>query len=124
MEQSQHPSETPFRYAHAEIRTEEVVICDPPRYQLYHGGSLCIEYICSVSCSRSFLQYTAFWLDFRFCIMYDCLAVVVVLCILYNRLAVFVVLCIIYGWLSMVVVIIYIMHDCLAVFFCVFMYNI
>ena len=28
--------ETPFRYAHAEIRTEVVVICGPTRYQLYH----------------------------------------------------------------------------------------
>ena len=31
--------ETPFRYAHAEIRTRVVVICGPTRYQLDHGGA-------------------------------------------------------------------------------------
>ena len=30
--------ETLFRYAHAEIRTQVVVICGPTRYQLDHGG--------------------------------------------------------------------------------------
>ena len=32
--------ETPFRYAHTEIRTQVVVICGPTRYQLDHGGSI------------------------------------------------------------------------------------
>jgi len=32
--------ETPFRYAHAEIRTRVVVICGPTRNQLDHGGAL------------------------------------------------------------------------------------
>jgi len=32
--------ETPFRYAHAEIRTRVVVICDPNRYQFDHGGAM------------------------------------------------------------------------------------
>ena len=39
MKQS-HKDETPFRYAHAEIRTQVVVICGPTRYQLDHGGAL------------------------------------------------------------------------------------
>ena len=30
--------ETPFRYANVEVRTQVVVICDPTRYQLDHGG--------------------------------------------------------------------------------------
>jgi len=30
--------EIPFRYAHAEIQTRVVVICDPTRYQLDHAG--------------------------------------------------------------------------------------
>ena len=29
-----------FRYAHAEIRTQVVVICGKTRYQLDHGGAL------------------------------------------------------------------------------------
>ena len=42
--------ETPFRYTHAEIRSQVVVICDPTRYQLDYGlkGDLvvkiCLEY--------------------------------------------------------------------------------
>ena len=36
--------ETPFRYAHAEIQTRVVVICDPTRYQLDHGGALSLLY--------------------------------------------------------------------------------
>jgi len=36
---SEVKDETIFRYAHAEIRTRVVVICDPTRYQLYHGGA-------------------------------------------------------------------------------------
>ena len=32
--------ETPFRYAHAEIWTQVVVICDTTRYQLDHTGAL------------------------------------------------------------------------------------
>ena len=33
--------ETPFRYSHAEIRTQVVVICcDSTRYQLDYGGAL------------------------------------------------------------------------------------
>ena len=35
--------ETPIRYAHAEIRTHVVVICDPTRYQLDHGGARAIH---------------------------------------------------------------------------------
>jgi len=31
--------ETTVRYAHAEIRTQVVVICGPTRYQLDHGGA-------------------------------------------------------------------------------------
>ena len=31
--------ERPFIYAHTEIRTQAVVICDPTRYQLDHGGA-------------------------------------------------------------------------------------
>ena len=31
-------NETPFRYTHAEIRTQVLVICGPMRYQLDHGG--------------------------------------------------------------------------------------
>jgi len=31
--------ETPFRYAHAEIQTHVVVICDPTRYLLDDGGA-------------------------------------------------------------------------------------
>ena len=31
-------NETPLGYAHAEIRTQVVVICGPTRYQLDHGG--------------------------------------------------------------------------------------
>jgi len=31
--------ETPSRYAHAEIRTQVVVICDQTRYQLDQGGA-------------------------------------------------------------------------------------
>jgi len=31
--------ETPFRYAHAEIRTQMVVIYGPTRYYLDHGGA-------------------------------------------------------------------------------------
>ena len=30
---------TAFSYAHTEIRTQVVVICDPTRYQLDHGGA-------------------------------------------------------------------------------------
>ena len=30
----------PFRYAHAEIRTQVVVICGPTRFQLDHGSAL------------------------------------------------------------------------------------
>jgi len=37
--QSEVKDETPFRYAHAEIRTQVVVICDVTRYQLDHGGA-------------------------------------------------------------------------------------
>jgi len=32
--------ETPFRYAHTDIRTQMVVICDLTRYQLDHGAAL------------------------------------------------------------------------------------
>jgi len=32
--------ETPFRYAHAEIRTQMVVSCGLTHYQLDHGGAL------------------------------------------------------------------------------------
>ena len=32
--------ETPLRYAHTEIRTQVVVICDPICYQLDNGGAL------------------------------------------------------------------------------------
>ena len=32
--------ETPFRYAHAEVLTQMVVICDPTRYQLDNGGAM------------------------------------------------------------------------------------
>ena len=32
--------ETPFRFAHAEVRIQLVVICDLTRYQLDHGGGL------------------------------------------------------------------------------------
>jgi len=31
--------ETPFRYVHAEIRTQVVVICGPTRYHLDHAGA-------------------------------------------------------------------------------------
>ena len=31
--------ETFFKYGHAEIRTQMVVICGPTRYQLDHGGA-------------------------------------------------------------------------------------
>ena len=34
---SEHKDETPFRYAHAEIRTRVVVICGQMRYQLDRG---------------------------------------------------------------------------------------
>ena len=34
---SEVEDETTFRYAHAEIRTQVVVICGPTRYQLDHG---------------------------------------------------------------------------------------
>ena len=39
MKQSQR-DETPFRYAYAEIRTRVVVIYDPTRDQLNHGGGV------------------------------------------------------------------------------------
>ena len=32
--------ETPSRYAHAEIRTRVIVICDPTGYQLDHEGAI------------------------------------------------------------------------------------
>jgi len=32
--------ETPFKYAHTEIRTRVVVICGPTRYQLDHWGAV------------------------------------------------------------------------------------
>ena len=32
--------ETPFRYAHTEIRTQVVAICDPTCYQLDHRDAL------------------------------------------------------------------------------------
>ena len=38
---SEVKDETPFRYAHAEVRTQIVVIYDPTRYQLdHHIGAL------------------------------------------------------------------------------------
>jgi len=37
---SEVKDETPFTYAHAEIRTRMVVICGPTRYQLYLVGAL------------------------------------------------------------------------------------
>ena len=36
---SEVKDETPFRYAHAEIRTQMIGICGPTRYQLGHGGA-------------------------------------------------------------------------------------
>ena len=36
---SEVKDETPFKYAHAEIRTRVVVICGPTCYQLDHGGA-------------------------------------------------------------------------------------
>ena len=36
--------ETPFRYAHAEIQTQVVVVCGPTHYQLDHGGTPCKQY--------------------------------------------------------------------------------
>jgi len=32
--------EIPLRYAHAEIRSQVIVICGPTRYQLDHGGAI------------------------------------------------------------------------------------
>ena len=34
---------TPFRYAHTEMQTQVVVICDPRHYQLDHIGTLSIS---------------------------------------------------------------------------------
>jgi len=39
MQWSEVKDETPFRYAHGDIRTQEAVICDPKLYQLDHGGA-------------------------------------------------------------------------------------
>ena len=36
-------NETPFRYAHAEIRTRVLVICGPTRYQLDHEGAQIVQ---------------------------------------------------------------------------------
>ena len=35
--------ETPFRYAHAEIQIQVIVICDSTRYQLDQGGTFIIQ---------------------------------------------------------------------------------
>jgi len=44
---SEVKDETPIRYAHAEIQTQVVVIWDPMRYQLDHGGDpICIGENC------------------------------------------------------------------------------
>jgi len=39
MQWSEAKDETTLRYAHGEIRTRAVVICDPTRYQLDQGGA-------------------------------------------------------------------------------------
>jgi len=40
MSTKNNKDETPFRYAHAEIRNQVVVICGPTRCQLDNGGAL------------------------------------------------------------------------------------
>jgi len=55
---SEVKDETPFRYAHVEIRTQVVVIGGPTRYQLDHGGALQTALLLLPIFSSPGLEYT------------------------------------------------------------------
>jgi len=41
--------ETPFKYAHTKIQNQVVVICDPTRYQVDHGGNTTVYLVLTAS---------------------------------------------------------------------------
>ena len=63
MKRSEVKDETPFGYAHAEIRTQVLVICGPMRYQLDHGG----YGIFSRSCAESDITWGNYSLWLKLC---------------------------------------------------------
>jgi len=67
--------ETPFGYAHTEIRTQVQVISGPPRYQIGHGGTLYIcMYVCMYACMYTYMRVC------MYACMYECMYACMHLC--------------------------------------------